>query len=94
MEKQEILLPFTDYFYLFSFLYTDWSRDDSTHISWESTPDKKSFCACIPTKWAELKKMVSSSDDKVAVPLTEFQKHIVYNTQGEIIRNKKGEPTK
>ena len=37
---------------------------------------------------------MNSSDDKVTMPFTEFQKHIVYNTQGEIIRNKKGEPSK
>ena len=89
MEKQEILLPFTDCFTFFSFLYTDCPRDDSIHISWECTPDNKSLCAHITVKWAELKEMVSLSDVKDAVPFTEFQKHIVYNTQGEIIRNKK-----
>ena len=38
---------------------------------------------------------VERNDDfNFAVPFNEIQKHIVYNTQGEIIRNKKDEPTK
>ena len=93
MKKQEILLPFTDYFTFFSFLYTDCPRDDSTHISWKCTPDKKILCAHITAKWVELKEMMNLSDDKVTMPFTEFQKHIGYNTQG-IIRNKRGEPSK
>ena len=55
MKKQEILLPFTDYFTFFSFLYIDCPRDGSTHISWKCTPDKKSLCANITAKWVELK---------------------------------------
>ena len=62
MEKQEILLSFPDYFTFFPFLYTDCPRDDSTHISWECYPVKKSLCAHITEKWGQLKEMASFTD--------------------------------
>ena len=44
--------------------------------------------------WEQLKGIALRSDNMGTVPFTEFQKQLVYNQQGQIVLNKKGEPVK
>ena len=57
-------------------------------------PNKKTICKNITEQWNALKDIIRTSDDKVTVPFTEFQKRIVYDTQGKEVVNKKGEVVK
>ena len=64
------------------------------HLHIRCTPGKKTLCGHIQQQWNDLTKYLASADDKITVPFTHFEKRESFNSSGEVIKNKKGEPVK
>ena len=61
-KKHNVELPFFDYNSFFQYLTVECQSDDRTYISWLCTPDKKSFCQHISSKWESVQDLLKNLD--------------------------------
>ena len=68
----------------FDHLTHDCTEESTAYISWQCTPDTKSFCDDIRAKWESLReKLEGNGDNSVTVPLLLFEKLPYKTKKGE-----------
>ena len=90
--KFEIQLPFTDYSSFFSLLYADCGDITETYIPWECTPNKKEVCDDIMRNFSPIMNLLPTADEKTTIAFTQFQKQVQYDSDRQMIMNKKKKP--
>ena len=85
-KKQKINLDdkFKDYKSFFTYLTHDCPEDEHAHISWQCTPDKKTACQHIISRWNTLKAtLLESSDEVTTVKFNYFHKEKIITKKGK-----------
>ena len=74
-KKQNIALPFTGYYGLFDFLWSDCEKSDTMFVAWECCKDKTELCKHADEKWTFLKnEILEKEDKKVCVSMEYFDR--------------------
>ena len=92
LQKQYITFPASDYFSLFELIYKDCPHEEHTYIPWTCTPNNTELCQHVKSKWEDV--IASTADEKVTIQFTEFKKVEAYGTDGELLKDKHGNPLK
>ena len=64
-KKHGVVQPFFEYEYFFKYMYGDCQSESRTHISWECTPNDKSICRHMRSKWESIKDSVKNVEEVV-----------------------------
>ena len=68
--KQNIELPFSDYYSFFEYVTADCEWEDGTHISWDCVPSKDECYTHIRDRWDSIESdILLKSDNAVTVKL-------------------------
>ena len=75
----------------FEFLTTDCAKSTTTYLHWSCTPDTKTVCDDMKTRWNSLKaRLLSNLDEEIKVGMLRFEKEntgvISKKTEKEIIK--------
>ena len=93
-KEQNIPLEFCSYETFFEYLASDCNKEDSTYLAWDCTPDKKTHCQHIASKWTDLKATLAShADPSKTVPLMHFQKEETISKHGKVLMKLKSSTT-
>ena len=89
-KKQNIELPLHDCQSFFEYLMEDCQKEQHAYISWKCTPDHRTICDNMKSKWNSLKALlVKGSANAITVHFLQFEKLPFENKKGEVLHRLK-----